>query len=117
MIIYNARVITWEEENRVLENHAVVIQGKLIKDLGPSDEMLKKYPDEEKIDAGGKILMPGQICSHTHFYGAYSRGLGNNLKPAKDFPEILGTGRHLQGRVRGYVLHPVRKLLDAHAAD
>ena len=56
MIIYNARVITWEEENRVLENHAVVIQGKLIKDLGPSDEMLKKYPDEEKIDAGGKIL-------------------------------------------------------------
>ena len=43
MIIYNARVITWEEENRVLENHAVVIQGKLIKDLGPSDEMLKYH--------------------------------------------------------------------------
>ena len=89
MIIYNARVITWEDENRVLENHAVLIQGKLIKDLGPSDEMVKKYPDEEKIDAGGKILMPGQICSHTHFYGAYSRGLSNNLPPAKDFPEIL----------------------------
>ena len=87
MIIYNARVITWEDENRVLDNHAVLIRGKLIKDLGPSAEMLQKYPDEEKIDAGGKILMPGQICSHTHFYGAYSRGLGNNLKPAKDFPE------------------------------
>ena len=57
MIIYNARVITWEDENRVLDNHAVVIQGKLIKDFGPSDEMLKKYPEEEKIDAGGKILM------------------------------------------------------------
>ena len=57
MIIYNARVITWEEENRVLENHAVVIQGKLIKDLGPSDEMLKKYPDEEiKAHSRGRHL-------------------------------------------------------------
>ena len=72
MIIYNARVITWEDENRVLDNHAVLIRGKLIKDLGPSAEILQKYPEEEKIDAGGKILMPGQICSHTHFYGAYS---------------------------------------------
>ena len=43
MIIYNARVITWEDENRVLDNHAVLIRGKLIKDLGPSDEMVKKY--------------------------------------------------------------------------
>lgn len=89
MLITNARVITWEKENRILDNHAVYIQGKLIKDLGPSAEMEKKYASEEKIDAGGKILMPGQICSHTHFYGAYSRGLGNSLRPAKDFPEIL----------------------------
>ena len=74
MIIYNARVITWEIENRILENHAVLIRGNLIKDLGPSDEILKKYPEEEKVDAGGKILMPGQICAHTHFYGAYSNG-------------------------------------------
>jgi putative selenium metabolism protein SsnA len=89
MIIYNACVITFENENRVLNDHAVLIRGNLIKDLGPSADILAKYPEEEKIDAGGKVLMPGQICAHTHFYGAYSRGLGNNLKPAKDFPEIL----------------------------
>ncbi|MCZ7670981.1 MAG: hypothetical protein M5U34_29465 [Chloroflexi bacterium] len=33
--------------------------------------------------------MPGNICAHTHFYGAYSRGLGIPGPPLKDFPDIL----------------------------
>jgi putative selenium metabolism protein SsnA len=33
--------------------------------------------------------MPGQICAHTHFYGAFARGLYIPGPPAKDFPEIL----------------------------
>ena len=28
-------------------------------------------------DAGGKLPMPGNICSHTHFYGALARGLSS----------------------------------------
>jgi putative selenium metabolism protein SsnA len=37
------------------------------------------------------ILMPGQICAHTHFYGAFARGMYIPGPPAKDFPEILQT--------------------------
>jgi putative selenium metabolism protein SsnA len=33
--------------------------------------------------------MPGQICAHTHFYGAFARGMYIPGPPAKDFPEIL----------------------------
>lgn len=33
--------------------------------------------------------MPGNICAHTHFYGAYARGLAIPGSAPKDFPEIL----------------------------
>ena len=89
MLITNAKVVTWEQPNRILNNAAVLIEGNLIKEVGTSDELLKKYPHEERIDADDQLLMPGSICAHTHFYGAYSRGMGIPGRPAKDFPEIL----------------------------
>jgi putative selenium metabolism protein SsnA len=33
--------------------------------------------------------MPANICAHTHFYGAFSRGMAIPGAPARDFPEIL----------------------------
>jgi putative selenium metabolism protein SsnA len=33
--------------------------------------------------------MPGGICAHTHFYGAFARGLAIPGRPPQDFPEIL----------------------------
>jgi putative selenium metabolism protein SsnA len=33
--------------------------------------------------------MPGNICTHTHFYGAFARGMAIPGSPPKDFPEIL----------------------------
>jgi putative selenium metabolism protein SsnA len=33
--------------------------------------------------------MPGIICAHTHFYGAFSRGMSLPGDPASSFPEIL----------------------------
>jgi putative selenium metabolism protein SsnA len=52
-------------------------------------EMRDKYPEVEEVDAGGQLVMPGNICAHTHFYGAYARGLAIPGFPPKDFPEIL----------------------------
>jgi putative selenium metabolism protein SsnA len=33
--------------------------------------------------------MPGSICAHTHFYGAFARGMSIPGDPPRDFPEIL----------------------------
>jgi putative selenium metabolism protein SsnA len=33
--------------------------------------------------------MPGNVCAHTHFYGAFARGLAIPGRPMKDFPDIL----------------------------
>lgn len=89
MLITNAKVITWEEENRILEGAEVLVQDGLIRQIGKSGSLQKNYPEEEVLDAGGQYLMPGNICAHTHFYGAFSRGMAIPGDPATDFVQIL----------------------------
>lgn len=89
MLITNATVITWEVENRILEGQAVLVRDGLIADLGPSSALETKYPDVKQLDAGGQYVMPGNICAHTHFYGAFARGMAIPGAAPKDFPEIL----------------------------
>ena len=89
MLIKNAKLITWEEPNRILENHAVVIRDGAIVDIGLSAEIEKSYPQAETVDAKGQFVMPGNICAHTHFYGAFARGMAIPGRAPADFPEIL----------------------------
>ena len=89
MLITNATLITWEKENRILDDHAVLIENDRIKEIGKSADLIKKYPNEKKLDARGQYVMPGNICAHTHFYGAYARGMAIPGPAPKDFPEIL----------------------------
>ncbi|WKZ49022.1 MAG: putative aminohydrolase SsnA [Anaerolineales bacterium] len=89
MLIINANLITWEKENRMLDDHALLIENDRIKEIGKSADLLKKYPNEEKLDARGQYVMPGNICAHTHFYGAFARAMAIPGTAPKDFPEIL----------------------------
>lgn len=89
MIIHNALVLTLDEQNRVIERGAVRYIAGSITDIGSSESLLVAHPGEERWDARGMVLMPGQICAHTHFYGAFARGMYIPGKPARDFPEIL----------------------------
>lgn len=89
MLITNATLITWEQPDLILEGHALRIEGERIAEIAPERDLLARYPDEERLDAGGQMVMPGNICAHTHFYGAFSRGLAIPGPAPKDFPEIL----------------------------
>jgi len=87
MIIKNGKLITWEEENQILEDSQLLIKDGKIKEIGP--DLVGKNPEEDVVDARGQYVMPGNICAHTHFYGAYARGMGIPGDAPKDFPEIL----------------------------
>jgi putative selenium metabolism protein SsnA len=89
MLITNAKVITWEKPNRVLENHAIYFEGDRIREIGQSNILTEKHPKIKTLDAKGQYVMPGNICAHTHFYGAFARGLAIPGSAPKDFPEIL----------------------------
>ncbi len=89
MLILNAKVITWDKENKILDGSGIRVDGNRILEIAPSDQLKTKHPSDEIMDAHGQYLMPGNICAHTHFYGAYARGMAIPGLPAKDFPEIL----------------------------
>ncbi|MCH7480353.1 MAG: putative aminohydrolase SsnA [Chloroflexi bacterium] len=89
MLITNANLITWGKENQILVGYALLIKDGLIVEVGLSSELIKKHTQVEILDALGQYVMPGNICAHTHFYGAYARGLSIPGVPPKDFPEIL----------------------------
>ncbi len=89
MIITNGTLITWDDPNQVLEGQALYVKNGQIEAIGPQGEIFEQYPGEEILDAGGQYVMPGNICAHTHFYGAFARGMAIPGAPPKDFPEIL----------------------------
>lgn len=89
MLITHAKLVTWGTPNEILENYALRIENGRIAELGPQQVMVEKYPAEEQLDANGQYVMPGNICAHTHFYGAFSRGMGIPGAAPQDFPEIL----------------------------
>ena len=89
MLIVNGKLVTWEKQNRILDGQAVFIEGERVVEIGSQTEMREKYREAEEVDAAGQLVMPGNICAHTHFYGAYARGLAIPGLPPKDFPEIL----------------------------
>lgn len=90
MLIINGKWITWGPENQIMsDGQGLLIRDGLIQEIAPQPELLKKYPDEEKLDAEGQYVMPGNICAHTHFYGAFSRGLGIPGDPPANFVQIL----------------------------
>jgi putative selenium metabolism protein SsnA len=58
-------------------------------ELGPSAALRQRYPEEDQLDAHGELVMPGNICAHTHFYGAFARGMAIPGRPPRGFMEIL----------------------------
>ncbi len=89
MLITNGRLITWGEPNQILEGQAVLLSEGRIAEIGPQADLIAGHPAVERLDAGGQFLMPGNICAHTHFYGAFSRGMAIPGEAPADFPAIL----------------------------
>jgi putative selenium metabolism protein SsnA len=89
MLITNGRIITWGENNQIIENGGLLLRNGRIADIGDSAQLAAEYPDVASLDARGQLVMPGNICAHTHFYGAFARGMAIPGAPMKDFPEIL----------------------------
>jgi putative selenium metabolism protein SsnA len=85
----NGIVATLGSNNQVLWNGSVVTDGEYIVAVDDTLEVKKRFPDAEAIDCAGKIVLPGFICAHHHFYSTMARGMAIPGEPASNFVEIL----------------------------
>jgi putative selenium metabolism protein SsnA len=89
MLIHNATLVSWDETEAFPEDQALLVRDGRIAESGASSGLLAKHPNEERLDAHGQLVMPGNICAHTHFYSAFARGMAIPGRAPRDFPEIL----------------------------
>ena len=88
LLIGNGRLIT-RDNGYYLNDGAVVTEGNVIKEVGATADMQKKYPDATFIDAHGGVIMPGLINTHNHIYSAFARGLSIKGYSPRCFNDIL----------------------------
>ncbi|GLC28765.1 putative aminohydrolase SsnA [Clostridium omnivorum] len=90
LVIVNANIVVFDDNFSLIENGFLVINQGNIQDVG----YMTDYKDEffeanEKYNANGKLIMPGFICTHTHIYSAFARGMDLKGNSPKNFKEIL----------------------------
>lgn len=92
-LMENGTVITPAE---VIENGGVLFRDGTIEDVGPVNELkarfFRKFGEGSglrRIDAKGRVIMPGFINVHHHLYSTFSRGMSLSGEPAGNFVEIL----------------------------
>ena len=87
LLIDHAIVVTLDDVGTILPNGAVLLEGGFISAVGDADELRAAHPDVERLDAGGRVVMPGLINAHMHLYSTPAVGLA--AEPAGSFVEIL----------------------------
>ena len=72
---------------KVQEGVDIAIENDVIVAIG--DALTQRYPDASFKEMHGRIVMPGIVCSHNHFYSGLSRGIMANIAPCPDFISTL----------------------------
>ncbi|MCZ7670982.1 MAG: hypothetical protein M5U34_29470 [Chloroflexi bacterium] len=45
LLVVNGRLVTWQADDEIIENGALLLQNGLITDMGNSADLRQKYPD------------------------------------------------------------------------
>ncbi len=54
---------------------AVRVLGDTIDTVGPAETLRRDHPDDDIVDAGGHVVLPGFVDAHTHLYGVLAHGI------------------------------------------
>ena len=82
-------------ELSIIPDGAVVVSDGAIEDVGRTESILKEHDASgvERLDASGKVVMPGLVDPHTHVVFAGSREFELDLKlKGKTYLEIMAAG-------------------------
>src|SRR3990172_4908474 len=79
LLVEGGTVITMGSPRRILKEGAVLIGGDRIEAVGKLPELIARYPGAERLDARGKLILPGLIDTHVHLGQMLARGLADDI--------------------------------------
>ena len=86
MILRNATAVQLYPA-KVEKNVDIVIENDEI--IATGCDLSSRYPQGTVKEMHGRLVMPGNVCSHNHFYSGLSRGIQANIAPSPDFISTL----------------------------
>ncbi len=85
----------------IITDGAVLIEGDKIAAVGKSADLLASFPNEQRIDASDRVVMPGFVDPHTHAIWAGDRSAEFEQRlQGKAYLEILAEGGGILSTVR-----------------
>ncbi len=94
----------------IIPDGAVLIRDGRIAAVGPSATLLAAYPDEPRLDAAGRVVLPGFVDPHTHLLWMGDRAAEFEMRlQGRSYLDILQAG--------GGILHTVRATRAASVLD
>ena len=78
LLVVGGTVVTMDAERRVMENGTVAIDGDTVVAIGPRADLETRFIPSRRLDAAGKLVLPGLINGHTHAAMTCLRGLADD---------------------------------------
>ncbi len=81
ILIRGATILTVDAQRRIVQDGALAIKKDRITAIGKSSDLTQRYRGAKVMDCSGKLVMPGLVNAHLHFFHHMHKGLA---------PENLG---------------------------
>jgi 5-methylthioadenosine/S-adenosylhomocysteine deaminase len=79
LLVLNGTLVTMDKDRRVIKDAGIAVEHGRIVAVGASADILRMYSAAERVDASGKLIVPGLINGHTHIPMTLFRGLADDL--------------------------------------
>jgi len=84
LVLGGGRVVTSLSPSQIVNGDVFIDAGRIVSVGGGTAPA-----DSSRIDCSGCLVIPGNVCAHTHVYSALARGMPFDLEPPANFLEIL----------------------------
>jgi 5-methylthioadenosine/S-adenosylhomocysteine deaminase len=81
LVVHGATIVTADGTGTLHTDAALAVESGRIAALGPTADVLARYATAERIDARGRVVMPGFANTHTHLPRVLARGIYEDLSP------------------------------------
>ncbi|MFW9930714.1 MAG: amidohydrolase family protein [Candidatus Thorarchaeota archaeon] len=90
ILIKSGLTMQLDSKNEILFKYSdILIEENKIVRVGPADTIEAIDSNTICLDALGKVVLPGFICTHTHMYAELLRGAPLQITPPSDFMQNL----------------------------
>src|SRR5947209_13271886 len=81
LVIHGATIVTGDDAGTLYPDGALVVDNARVGAVGPATEVLARHASFERVEARGRVILPGFANTHTHLSRVLARGIYEDLSP------------------------------------